>query len=105
MKIKPAIFIAIVTVSGFLSARTPVYGFNPDDRIENAFKKSSVFQAFLKNDAIKVVSKDGAVTLTGTVPHGFHISLCQDTAENLSGVISVDNRLTVTASQACPNAR
>ena len=66
-----------------------------DDRIESAAKSSYVFKTHLKADSIKTVSKDGTVTLTGTVAENSHKSLAQDTLENLPGVERVDNQLTV----------
>lgn len=66
-----------------------------DDRIEVSAKKSYVFKTYLKADSIKTESKNGAVTLTGTVADSNHKSLAQDTVEGLPGVLSVDNQLTV----------
>ena len=66
-----------------------------DDRIVSSAKKSHVFKTTLKGDSIKTVSKDGVVTLTGTVAESSHKSLAEDTVESLPGVKSVDNRLTV----------
>ena len=66
-----------------------------DDRIESSAKKSHVFKTYLKDDAIKTVSRNGDVTLTGTVSESSHKSLAQDTVESLPGVKSVDNQLTV----------
>lgn len=66
-----------------------------DDRIESAAKSSYVFKTHLKEDAIKTVSKDGIVTLTGTVAQESHRELAQDTVEGLPGVMSVDNQLRV----------
>ena len=66
-----------------------------DDRIESAAKQSYVFKTQLKNDSIKTESKNGAVTLTGTVAESSHKSLAQDTVECLPGVKSVDNKLQV----------
>jgi osmotically-inducible protein OsmY len=45
------------------------------------------------------VSKDGVVTLTGTVSESSHKSLAQDTVESLPGVKSVDNQLLVSGEQ------
>ena len=61
----------------------------------SAAKKSHVFRTELKGDSIKTVSKNGVVTLTGTVADSSHKSLAQDTVESLPGVKSVDNRLKV----------
>ena len=48
---------------------------------------------YLKGDAVTVDSKDGAVTLTGTVAEEPHKMLAQETVASLPGVKSVDNRL------------
>jgi osmotically-inducible protein OsmY len=66
-----------------------------DSRIESSAKKSYVFRTYLKDDHISIDSKNGAVTLTGTVSDPSHKSLAQDTVEGLPGVKSVDNRLEV----------
>ena len=66
-----------------------------DDRIESSAKKTYVFKTYLKDDAIKTDSKNGAVTLTGTVAETSHISLAENTVESLPGVKSVDNQLKV----------
>ncbi|MFA5257676.1 MAG: BON domain-containing protein [Opitutales bacterium] len=71
-----------------------------DDRIESSAKNSYVFKTVLKNDSIKPVSKDGAVVISGTVSEASHKLLAQDTIENLPGVVSVDNQLTVDAGTA-----
>ena len=66
-----------------------------DSRIESSAKKSYVFKTYLKDDAIAVHSKDGVVTLKGTVAESAHKSLAEDTVESLPGVKSVDNHLVV----------
>lgn len=66
-----------------------------DDRIESSAKKSYVFKTYLSGDSIKTKSKDGVVTLTGTVAESSHKSLAEDTVEGLPGVKSVDNQLTI----------
>jgi hyperosmotically inducible protein len=72
-----------------------LYGATLDSRIEASAMKTYVFKTYLKGDDIHVNSKDGVVTLTGTVEYEFHKSLAADTVEDLPGVKSVDNRLTV----------
>ena len=64
-----------------------------DDRIESSAKKSYVFKTYLKDDAIKVNSASGAVTLTGTVAEDSHKSLAENTVASLPGVTGVDNQL------------
>jgi osmotically-inducible protein OsmY len=66
-----------------------------DDRIEASAKQSYVFKTYLKGDDVKVQSKDGAVSLTGTVAEESHKTLAQETVANLDGVESVDNKLEV----------
>jgi osmotically-inducible protein OsmY len=58
-----------------------------------------VFKTYLKDDSIKTESKDGVVTLTGTVAEASHKSLAQDTVTGLPGVKSVDNQLQVKGGQ------
>ena len=58
-----------------------------------------MFKTYLKDDSIKTESKDGVVTLTGTVSESSHKSLAQDTVEDLPGVKSVDNQLKVSGEQ------
>jgi hyperosmotically inducible protein len=52
-----------------------------------------VFKTYLKGDDISIQSRDGNVTLTGTVSDKSHKTLAEDTVAGLPGVISVDNRL------------
>lgn len=66
-----------------------------DDRIESSAHKSYIFKTYLKHDSIKTESKNGIVTLTGTVADSSHKFLAQDTVENLPGVKNVDNQLKV----------
>jgi osmotically-inducible protein OsmY len=87
-----ALFVA---AGALLLTSAPLRAADTDDRIESSVKKSYVFKTQLKDDSIKTESKNGAVTLTGTVAESSHKSLAQDTVESLPGVKSVDNQLTV----------
>jgi len=88
--------LALLAVTGaLLVASTSLRASETDDRIESSAKKSYVFKTYLKDDSIKTASKNGVVTLTGTVAENSHKSLAQDTVESLPGVKSVDNRLKV----------
>jgi osmotically-inducible protein OsmY len=58
---------------------------------------------YLKADDITIQSKDGAVTLTGTVSEESHKSLAQETVASLPGVKSVDNRLEVKGTSPAMN--
>ena len=64
-----------------------------DNRIESSANQSYVFKTYLKNDAVKTESKDGVVTLTGSVSEAYHKTLAQETVLSLPGVKSVNNQL------------
>ena len=85
------------TAMVLLASGTPLLASETDQRIESSFKESYAFKTFLQDDAVKVVSKDGVVTLSGTVNEGSERGLAQETAANLPGVKSVDNRLELRA--------
>ena len=88
--------LALIAVTGSLFLTTAnLRATETDDRIEAAAAKSHVFKTYLKNDSIKTESKNGLVTLTGTVADASHKSLAESTVENLPGVKSVDNQLVV----------
>jgi osmotically-inducible protein OsmY len=97
MKMKSTYSLALlVTTGALLVTSASLRASETDDRIESSAKKSHVFKTYLKDDAITLRSKDGIVTLRGTVAEVSHKSLAQDTVEGLPGVKSVDNQLKVT---------
>ncbi|MCD6050427.1 MAG: transport-associated protein [Verrucomicrobia bacterium] len=85
----------IAMLSVMLVTSSSVFAGETDDRIEASAKKSYVFKTYLKDDAIRTESKNGIVTLTGTVADASHKAWAQDTVENLPGVKSVDNQLKI----------
>ena len=85
----------MVAAGSLLVTSASLRASDTDDRIESSAKKSHVFKTYLKDDSIKTESKDGAVTLTGTVAESSHKSLAENTVESLPGVKSVDNQLTI----------
>ena len=96
MKIRTPHALALLVAAGaLLNSNTPVRASETDDRIEASAKKSYVFKTYLKDDAIRTESKNGAVVLTGTVADASHKALAENTVAGLPGVKSVDNRLTV----------
>ncbi len=98
MKMKSPCSLALLVATGVLLVASPsLRASETDDRIESSAKKSYVFKTYLKDDAIKTESKNGAVTLTGTVAEASHKSLAENTVESLPGVKSVDNQLKVKA--------
>jgi osmotically-inducible protein OsmY len=86
--------LAFAAVLVFTSG--PARASETDDRIESVFKKTYVYKTYLKDEHIKISSKDGAVILAGTVADETHKPMAQNTAEALPGVKSVDNRIEVT---------
>lgn len=94
---KKAIYsVALMMIAGaLLSLGVPAYATKTDDRIESSAKKTYVFKTFLKDDDIKIQSKEGVVTLTGTVSGEVHKLLAKETVASLHGVKSVDNKLEV----------
>ncbi len=64
-----------------------------DDRIEASAKQSYVFRIFLKGDDVTVQSKEGVVTLTGTVSEEPYKLLAQEAVASLPEVKSVTNHL------------
>jgi hyperosmotically inducible periplasmic protein len=102
---KTASIFAVATILAIgLVALPPARGSDTDDRIEASAKKTYVFRTQLKDDSIQVQSKDGVVTLTGTVSDASHKSLAEDTVKGLPGVHSVDNRLEVKPQTAAENS-
>ena len=83
----------VATVASAVLINTPLFATETDDRIEATAKDSYVFKTYLKDDSIKMQSKDGFVTLTGTVSNISHKSLAGETVVNLPGVKGVDNKL------------
>jgi hyperosmotically inducible periplasmic protein len=94
MKAKYSVSLLVAAVV-LLALSMPVYASKMDDQIVSAAKKSYVFKNYLKDDDIKIASKDGAVTLTGTVSEESHKTLARETVAGLRGVKSVDNKLEV----------
>ena len=94
----------IVVTAALLLISAPLYASQTDNRIESAARNSYMFKTYLKDDAIRVYSKDGVVTLTGTVAQESHSALARDTVQNLPGVESIDNQLQTTEERSLENA-
>ena len=104
MKTIYRLVVIMLTAVALLMLSAPVYASQMDDRIESSAKKSYVFKNYLQGDDIKVQSKNGAVTLTGTVSEEYQKSLAQETVANLPDVKSVDNRLKVKGAPPAKNS-
>jgi hyperosmotically inducible protein len=81
--------VALLLVAGCLSAAVM------DKTIEANIKASYVFRSYLKGDDVKVQTKDGVVTLMGTVKNENHMIMAVDTVADMKGVKSVENKLEV----------
>ncbi|MDO8723333.1 MAG: BON domain-containing protein [Syntrophales bacterium] len=103
MKMKYSVAL-LVAAFAMMATSAPLRASEMDDRIESSAKKSYVFKTYLKEDDIKIESKDGAVTLTGIVSEEYHKSLAQDTVTGLPGVKSVDNRLEIKGAPPTANS-
>lgn len=84
---------AIAMMTALLALSAPVHASKLDSRIEAAARDSYVFRTYLKEDDIKIESKAGVVTLTGTVAENSRKTLAQETVASLPGVKSVENKL------------
>jgi osmotically-inducible protein OsmY len=93
-----------MAIAALLGSCVALRASETDDRIESSFKKTYVYKTYLKDEHIKISSKDGAVTLSGSVLNDTHKPMAQDVAEALPGVKSVDNRIEVTGNRAAENS-
>ncbi len=91
--------ILIMTTASAILLGVSAHASDTDSRIESSAAHSYVFKTYLKDDSIKTESKDGAVTLTGTVTKASDKSLAEDTVASLPGVTSVNNQLLVKGEQ------
>jgi hyperosmotically inducible protein len=103
MKVRYSLAL-VVAVVALMGSSTPLRASETDDRIESTFKKTYVYKTYLKDEHIKISSKDGAVTLSGYVDNETHKPMAQDTAEALPGVKSVDNEIKITGNRPTENS-
>ncbi len=98
------IVVMMAAAVALLALSVPVQASKMDSRIESTAKQSYVFKTYLKGDDIKVQSKDGAVTLTGTVADNHNKLLARETVTGIPGVKSVDNKLEVKGTPPAENS-
>jgi len=103
MKAKYSISM-LVAAFALLAFGLPAQASKMDSRIETSARQSYVFKTYLKDDDIKIKSREGAVTLTGIVNENFHKSLAQETVAGLPGVKSVENRLEIKGAAPTANS-
>ena len=87
------LFVVFVLAAIVMFTAMFVSASDMDNRIESSIKQSYVFKTYLKDDSISVNSKNGVVTLVGTVREDSHKSLAKETAEDTPGVKKVNNQL------------
>ena len=83
-------------ISLLLLAAAPIalFAVSTDRKIEDAARASYNYHKILE-DRVNVESRDGVVTLTGTVQDQTDKVLAGDTAENIPGVTRVENNILV----------
>jgi hyperosmotically inducible periplasmic protein len=98
--------LAVITMAAvaLLALSIPAQASKMDDRIESSAKKSYVFRTYLQDDDVNIQSRNGAVTLTGTVSEESHKSLAEETVTGLPGVKSVNNRLEIRGESPTANS-
>ncbi|MBF0300874.1 MAG: BON domain-containing protein [Oligoflexia bacterium] len=96
-KVVSIVFLAfgIYFISDLFLTTMNLYASKMDEQIETMVKDSFVFRNYLKNDDIEVSTKNGVVTLTGTVKREMNKYLAQKAVEELGGVKKVDNFLKI----------
>ena len=93
--IKAIYTLALSAVGAAAMICTSLRASEADEQIEASFNKSYACRIYLKDDAIKIESKNGVVSLSGQVNEACHKHLAQETVASLPGVQSIDNRLEV----------
>ena len=94
-------FINVAVFSAFLlvAGASPAMASDSDHRIEAAARNSYNFRVYLKDDGIKVASRDGMVLLSGTSTTDFNKYLAEETVADLPGVRGVDNQIVLIGTQ------
>lgn len=103
MKVKNLVAL-MASIFVLMTIAGPLRAAMTDNQIEASVRNTYVFRNHLKGDDIKVVSKNGVVTLTGVVANHGRKSLAHNTAEALPGVKSVNNRLTIKGAEPTRNS-
>jgi osmotically-inducible protein OsmY len=85
----------LAAVIAVMMLSVPLQASQTDEQIVSSAQQSYVFKTYLKDDDVNIRSKDGAVTLTGTVAEESHKQLAHETVAGQPGVKSVDNKLEI----------
>lgn len=98
------VIAAVIASCALALTCTPLRASDQDDKIEGAAKDLYVFKTYLKGDDVKIKSKDGVVTLTGTVSDEPRKRLAEETVASLRGVKSVNNNLEIKGERPAENS-
>lgn len=83
---------------------TPSQASSTDSHIVESFEESYIHRNYFEDESIDIASKDGVVTLSGTVSDEFHKALAESTAMSLPDVVRVENELTTKTQAANESA-
>jgi hyperosmotically inducible periplasmic protein len=89
----------LLTLLVLAAAPAALFASSTDRQIDEAAKSSYNFRTVLDNE-VTADTKDGVVTLTGTVNDRDQRTLAEDTVNNLPGVVSVNNLIKVESEPA-----
>ena len=87
-----------------IAAGAPAQATEVDAAIAPAFRQTYVYRTYLQDSAIQTESRDGVVTLTGTVDEEAYKMLAEEIVLGLPGVVRVDNQLATPSETAAENA-
>lgn len=97
---KKMYLLTVATAAVVLVANgIPVVAAEMDDRIESSFKESFIYKKYLKDENIKISSREGAVILSGSVSDESDKIIAYNIAEALPDIKSVDNRIDITGNR------
>jgi len=104
MKRNEIMILSCIAVMSTLSVTSmPVRASETNDMIESSFHQSYIYTTYLNHQLIWVHSKEGVVTLTGTVDDQTHRIMAEETVAKIPGVTRVDSRLVTKAEVATMN--
>src|SRR4051794_4099345 len=89
-RMRTVVSVIISAAIALMVSGVPAYAGAEDDAIEAAVKGSHVFRENLKEDDIRIQSRDGVVILSGTVSDESHKDLARDTVSSIPGVKGVE---------------
>ncbi|MBF0362389.1 MAG: BON domain-containing protein [Oligoflexia bacterium] len=92
-----SIFLLVISIylNNCLPSYASKYVSKKDAQIETATKNSFVFQNYLRDEIVNINSKDGVVTLSGTVSGEIQKYLAKQTVEEIGGVRRVEDYLKI----------